>query len=189
MGTVHTASVAASGGKRYRPKVLRKASVLPIKFLGGGGGRVGGDRGFGGGLDSVIGGVRGVAGDAGGVAVGGMGGKRGGARLAHRDLATRPGTPCLDGIPGSVVFRALLLEAREHVLGAVGGPERQRPVVSLVEPHLTSLFYLSHHRWGAGQSTPAGWPTALTVPASRYRALDTKSPQNGPRSVHPGDAP
>ena len=121
--TVRTASVVASGGKRYRPKVLRKASVLPITFLGSG--RVGGDRGGGYG---VVGGVRGVAGnvsDCGGVtgragrssgrsligvASGGVGGKRGGTRLAHRDLTTHPGTPCFDRFPRSVFFRIILLE-------------------------------------------------------------------------------
>jgi hypothetical protein len=56
---------------------------------------------------------------------GGVGGNGGGARLAHRDLATRPGTPCFDSIPRSVVFRILLLEVWEYVLGAVGGPEHQ----------------------------------------------------------------
>jgi hypothetical protein len=133
-GTIHTASVVASGGKRYRPKVLRKASVLPITFLGG---RVGGG-GYGvvGGVRCVggnVGGCGGVTGCAGGgagrgsigVAGCGVGGKRGGARLAHRDLTTRPGTPRFDGIPRSVVFRVLLLEEWEYVLGAVGGPERQ----------------------------------------------------------------
>jgi hypothetical protein len=42
-GTVHTASVIASGRTCYQPKVLRKASVLPITFLGDGSGSVGGD--------------------------------------------------------------------------------------------------------------------------------------------------
>jgi hypothetical protein len=137
------ASVIASGGKRYRPKVLRKASVLPITFLGGGSGRVGGHCGVGGGAYSVVGGARGVRGNVGGCsgvtggasggagssliggAGGGVGGKCGGARLAHRNLTTHPATPCFESIPRSVVFRVLLLEVREYVLGAVSGPEHQ----------------------------------------------------------------
>ena len=124
--------------------------VLPITFLGGGSGGVGGMRG---GLDSVGGGVTGVTGHmggAGGVTRGsgggagrtfigsagrGVGGNCGGARLAARDLTTRPGAPCFDGVPGSAVIRVLLLEAREYMLGAVSGPERQGPLVRLVGPH------------------------------------------------------
>ena len=63
-GTIHTASGIASGGKRYWPKVLRKASVLPITFLGSG--RVGGDCGVGGGRYGVVGSVRDVTGNVGG---------------------------------------------------------------------------------------------------------------------------
>jgi hypothetical protein len=55
-----TASLIASGGKRYRPEVLWKASVLPIAFLAGGG-RVGGYGGVGSGGCSV-GGVPGCGG-------------------------------------------------------------------------------------------------------------------------------
>jgi hypothetical protein len=100
--------------------VLRKASVLPITFLGGGSGRVGGDLcGVGGGGYSVVGSVRGVSGD--------VGGKCGGARLTHRYLITHPGTPCLESIARPAVFRVLLLEVREYMLGeymlgAVSGP-------------------------------------------------------------------
>jgi len=79
------------GGKRYWPKVLRKASVLPITFLGGGSGRVGGDLcGVGGGGYSVVGSVRGVSGNVGGCggvtgsAGGGMGGNGGGAPRSSR---------------------------------------------------------------------------------------------------------
>ena len=71
---MHTASATASGGERYWPKVIRKAPVLPITFLGGGSGRVGGDRGLGDGCYSVVGSVRGVTGN-----VGGCGGVTGGA--------------------------------------------------------------------------------------------------------------
>jgi hypothetical protein len=49
----------------------------------------------------------------------------GGARLARRNFAAHPGTPRFDGVPRLVVFRVLLLEVGEHVLGAVGGPEHQ----------------------------------------------------------------
>ena len=66
--TFQTVSVIASGGKRYYwPKVLRKASVLPITFPSCGG-RVGGGCGGSesGGLYSVVGGVRGNVGGCGG---------------------------------------------------------------------------------------------------------------------------
>jgi hypothetical protein len=113
-------------------------SVLPITFRSGGSG--GG--GVGGGGDSVGGGVTGVTGHVGGCggvtggtgggaarsligfAGGGVSSNCGGARLAHRYLATHPGTRCFDSFPRPVVCRVLLLEVREHVLGAVGGPER-----------------------------------------------------------------
>ena len=123
-------------------KVLRKASALPITFRGRSSSGVGGDRGGGGGVDSVGGGVAGVTGHVGGS--GGVTGGTGGssaapssasraaawaataaARACPRYLATRPGAPCFDGFARSVVFRVLLLEVWEHVLGAVGGPERQ----------------------------------------------------------------
>ena len=60
-----------------------------------------------------------------GVTGGGMGGKRGGARLAHRDLTAHPRTPRFEGFPRSIVHRVVLFEIWEYVLGAVGGPEHQ----------------------------------------------------------------
>ncbi len=79
------------------------------------------------------------------------------APRSHRDLATRPGTPRFDGVPRPVVFGVPLLEAREHALGAVGGPEHQRPVVPLVEPRSSSSsFRFDRLLWGAGRSTPPG---------------------------------
>jgi hypothetical protein len=79
------------------------------------GGRGGVSRGAGGGLG--LGPI--------GLAGGGVGGERGGARLAHLHPSTGLGAPRFDGPPRAVVSRALLLEALEHVRGAVGGPERQ----------------------------------------------------------------
>ena len=132
-----------------------------MTFLGGGSDRVGGDCGVGGGGYGVGGSVRGVTGNVGGcggvtgvaggsagrsligVAGGGVGGECGGARLAHRNLTTHPGTSCFDSIPRSVVFRVLLLEVWEYVLGAASGPEHQRSVVPLLEPHFSSTFCLS----------------------------------------------
>ena len=130
-------------GKRYRVKVLRKASALPITFRGGSSSGGGGKCGGSGGVDRVGGGVTGVTGHVGsgrgvtggtgggagrtfiGGAGGGVGGNCGGARLPARDLTPRPGAPCFEGFARPVVFRVLLLEAREHVLRAVGGPEHQ----------------------------------------------------------------
>ncbi len=193
-------TVVASGWERYHPKVLWVASVLPIAFPGGGSGGVGGDCGGYGvvsdvhGVPSNVGGCGGVTGGTGGsasrgsicIAGGGMGGKRGGARLAHRDLVTHPRTPCFHGVPRSVVSRVLLLEVWEYVPGAIGGPERQQPMVSLVEPHSSSSLCLRRPRRGAGRPTPVGWLAALTASASRYQMLDTKNHPNGPKSVRLG---
>jgi hypothetical protein len=66
---------------------------------------------------------------------GGVGRERGSPNPSERQLTPRPGARRLDGLPGSVVFRILLLEMRKDVLGAVGGPERQCPVVGVVETH------------------------------------------------------
>ena len=106
-------SAIAWGGKRYWSKVFREASVLPITFRGGGS-----SGGVGSGGDGVGGGVTGVTGDVGGS----VGGKCGGARLAHRYLATRPGTPCFDSFASSVVVRVLLFKVVQYMLGAVSGP-------------------------------------------------------------------
>ena len=82
-------------------------------------GHVGGSGGVTGGTGGGAG--RTFIGDAGG----GVGGNCGGARLAALYLATHPGTRCLNGFARPVVCRVVLLEEWEHVLGAVGGPERQ----------------------------------------------------------------
>ena len=84
---------------------------------------VGGDVGGRGGVSRGAGGGLGLGPIA--FAGGGVGGERGGARLAHLYPSTGPGAPRFDGPPRAVVSRALLLETREHVRGAVGGPERQ----------------------------------------------------------------
>jgi hypothetical protein len=69
-----------------------------------------------------------------GGAGGGVGDNCGGARLATPYLATRPGAPGFNGFARPVVLRGVLLEVWEHVLGAVGGPKRKRPLILLVEP-------------------------------------------------------
>src|SRR5215208_1081091 len=70
---------------------------------------------------------------------GGVGSDPGGAGLAHSYLSSCPGACRLDSFPRSLVLRVLLLIVREHVLGAVGGSQRQRPVVLPVHPRLQSL--------------------------------------------------
>jgi hypothetical protein len=76
-------------------------------------------------MRSNVGGCGGVSCALIGLSGRGVGGECGGTRLAHRDLATHPGTSCFDGMAGSVVFRVVLLEVRKYVLGALGGPEHQ----------------------------------------------------------------
>jgi hypothetical protein len=123
--------------------VFRKASALPIAFLGSSSFGRGGQRGGGDGFDRIGGSVTGVTGHVGGgggmtggtgggagrtfigAAGSSVGGKCGRARLAARYLAPRPGASSFDGLARTVVFRVVLLEAGEHVLGAVGGPEHQ----------------------------------------------------------------
>lgn len=68
-----------------------------------------------------------------------MGVECGGARLAHRDLSAPPDTFPIDSPPRSGICRALLLQAREYVLGAVSGLECQPSVVLTVQPRLRLL--------------------------------------------------
>ena len=126
--------------------------MLPFTFRGGGSAGVGWNCGCGCGGDSVGGGVPGMTGHVGGaggvtrgtgdgagrnvigVAGRSVGGNRCGARLAALYLTPRPSARCFDGLARPVVFRVLLLEVPKHVLGAVGSPERQRPLVLFIEP-------------------------------------------------------
>ena len=57
----------------------------------------------------------------------------GGAGLCPRDLAPRPGPPKVDGPPRTVVIRPRLLEVVQHVLRAVGRPQREKVVVFVLE--------------------------------------------------------
>jgi hypothetical protein len=132
--------------------VFRKASALPIAFRGSSSFGRGGQRGGGDGFDRIsgcvtgvtdhVGGGGGVTGSTGGgagrtfigVAGSSVGGKCSRASLAARYLATRPGAPGFDGLARAVVFRVVLLEAGEHLLGTVGGLERQQPLVLLILP-------------------------------------------------------
>jgi hypothetical protein len=110
---------------------LKQMPVLPIAFLGGNGG------GIISGMDGVagnVGGPSGVPGSAGNraggpffaIAGGGVCGKRGGTGRSHWYFAARPRARRSYGQPGPLVFRILLLEMRQNVLRAVGGPNRQR---------------------------------------------------------------
>ena len=126
------------GRKRECAEVLGKAAVLPFTLrvcCAGIGCRCGLER-IRGGVSGVTGHVCGSCGVTGGtcgsagcgvigVSCGSVRGDCGCARLAARNLATRPCACSLDGLARPVVFRVLLLKEREHVLGAVGGPERQ----------------------------------------------------------------
>ena len=153
-------SATTSGGKSYGPKVLRKVSDLPITFLGGLSGSVGRRGDVGDGTDrvgrSMTSVTGGSCGDTGGrissSARGRVSGKGGNASFRHRKNVARPGMPCFDSFPRSIVVGVMGLEDWEYVLGAVGGLERQGPVVLLVEP----LGVLSRHRA----------PVCLTTPVS-----------------------
>jgi hypothetical protein len=68
----------------------------------------------------------------------GVGSECGGSRNTHRYLAARPGAPRFDGFARAVVPGMFLLEAGKHLLGTGGGPEGQRPAVTIGE--LLSVF-------------------------------------------------
>jgi hypothetical protein len=55
------------------------------------------------------------------------------AGLAPRDLTPRPGTPEVDRPTWTVVLRSCLLEVVQHVLRAVGRPDRQKAVIVVLE--------------------------------------------------------
>jgi hypothetical protein len=120
---------------------------LPIAFPGGGSGSGGFDS-VGGGATGMTGDVRGGGGMTGstggcsgrgiiGEAGGGLGGQGGGARRPAPYLPARPGACGFQGLARPLILRVLVLEAREHVLGAIGGPERQGSLVAL--GHFTSV--------------------------------------------------
>lgn len=53
--------------------------------------------------------------------------------------AEGPDAGCLDRLPRSAAFWRLLLEVRDHVLGAVGSPQGEGSLVRLVEVHVTKV--------------------------------------------------
>jgi hypothetical protein len=55
------------------------------------------------------------------------------AGLCPRDLTSRPGTPEVDRLTWTVVARPCLLEVVQHVLRAVGRPDRQKAVIVVLE--------------------------------------------------------
>jgi len=55
------------------------------------------------------------------------------AGLCPRDLTPRPGTPELNRPTRTVVIRPSLLEVVQHVLRAVGRPDRQKAVIIVLE--------------------------------------------------------
>jgi hypothetical protein len=52
-----------------------------------------------------------------------------GASLGHRDLASSPGPPELDRTTRAVVLWAYPLEVVQHVLGTLGRPQGEKPVI------------------------------------------------------------
>ncbi len=70
-----------------------------------------------------------------------MGGESGGASLAGRNLASRPGASRGDGQARAIVVRALVFEVWEDHFGEVGGPEHQRPVFAWLEFHRSSALF------------------------------------------------
>jgi hypothetical protein len=69
-----------------------------------------------------------------GIASSGMGGKCCSASFTQRYFTTHPGTPYFDSFSRSVVFRVLLLEIGEYMLGAVS--------LLFVQQHNIKLFIL-----------------------------------------------
>jgi hypothetical protein len=60
-----------------------------------------------------------------------MAGRRAG--LCPRDLASGPGTPAVDRPTWTVVLRPCRLEEVEHVLRAVGRPDREKAMIVVME--------------------------------------------------------
>jgi hypothetical protein len=71
-----------------------------------------------------------------------VGGKGSGTRFAHLDFAAHPGSTRFDGAAWSLIVWRWRLKVREHMLGTIGGPQRQQAVVVIVE--LGGL--LNHYR-------------------------------------------
>jgi hypothetical protein len=148
----------ASGRERNGPKSFRKALDLPSPLLGGGscdvirpGSASDGGHRVTGSMTGMIGNVGGRGGMAGGssgragrwladIASGGVSGERSNPHFGKRDLPSRPGTRRLDGLSRSTVLRAVLVEIREDVLGAIARPEHQRLVVRHIELRPSSAF-------------------------------------------------
>ncbi len=123
------------------------------------------------GVSSHVGGGSRVPGGAGGgtssgvlrVARGRMGGRRRGPRLADPYLTARPGPRRLDGFAGPVILQPMLFKQRKYVLGAVGGPERERPVVVLADGR-------SFHNSGGVSAIRPGFSKYTSMTASDCRS-------------------
>jgi hypothetical protein len=107
---------------------IEQVLILPITFLSGVGG------GIGGGVNSMTSHMDGCCGMTGGTG--------GGARFAHCYFTTQPGTPCFDSLSRLAVFQVLLLEIWEYMLGAVSSPEHQCAVIRLLRSSVIDLFML-----------------------------------------------
>jgi hypothetical protein len=66
----------------------------------------------------------------------GMAGRRAG--LPPRELTPRPGTPEIDRPTWTVVVRPRLLEVVEHMLRAVGRPQRKQTMIVVLEAPATT---------------------------------------------------
>ncbi len=132
-------SVIASGGKRYRPKVLREASVLPVAFLGG--------RVVGGGY-GVIGSVRGLRGNVGGCC--GMTGRAGGG--AGRGLI---------GVAGTAAWAAYA--AARASLIAISPRTQARPAWTAFQGRLSFVYFFS--KYGSTRSAQSVAQSTNSVPA------------------------
>lgn len=88
-------------------------------------------------VPSHVGGAGGMTGgpgrSAGGFHIGGarrsVSSNCGGPRCATRDFPTHPSSRSFDGLARPVILRMLRLKKWQHMLGTVGRPECQRPLL------------------------------------------------------------
>jgi len=178
---------------------LHQPLQLPLAFCGGSG-EAGSLRGVHDRAEGVTGGVgrsggvaRGARRSAGGIvgafSRGGMSGHRRLARRADPYLAPRESASGLDGLTWTVVLGAVLLEQRQHALGAVGGPDGEGRLVLAVQEFGQQTVSVRHGGIvAAAEGVEGGWWVVTTVGVSEPCGGRTQrsAPTGNPSPALPG---